>query len=194
MIGQALAHRALASLHRQSERRFFPGLVGVFSFTATITQTVPVEWVVVTGALANRRRWLAVALSAAAASGAAALGLYFAFHHFGWGLLAERYPDLPASQAWVQATAWMSRYGTVALFALMAFPLPIPKLPALAFAGIYRLPIAEVGLAIWAGKVLKYSAYSYVTVRFPAAIRRLAEVRDRHRPPAHKADEKSIVK
>jgi membrane protein YqaA with SNARE-associated domain len=62
----------------------------------------------------------------------------------------------------------MSRYGTVALFALMALPLPVPKLPALAFAGIYRLPIVEVGLAIWAGKILKYSAYSYGTVRFPA--------------------------
>lgn len=148
MIGQAVAHRALASLHRRGENRSFPGLVAVLSFTTKITQSVPFEWVVVTGALLNRRRWLALALSAATASSAAALGLYFAVHHFGWGLLAERYPDLPASQAWVQVNAWMSRYGMLALFALMALPLPAPKLPAFAFPGIYRLPIAEIGLAI----------------------------------------------
>jgi hypothetical protein len=75
-----------------------------------------------------------VALSAATASGLAAIGLYFAFHHFGWALLAERYPDLTTSQAWVQATDWLSRRGTLALFALMALPLPVPSCPP------WRLP------------------------------------------------------
>jgi uncharacterized membrane protein YdjX (TVP38/TMEM64 family) len=52
-------------------------------------------------------------------------------------------------------------------------PLPVPKLPMLAVAGIYRLPIAEVFVAILAGKIIKYLAYAYLTVRFPEALRSL---------------------
>jgi membrane protein YqaA with SNARE-associated domain len=180
VIAHALSQRALSSLHRQGEKPLFPGLVGAFSFLATFTQTVPVEWLVVSATLANPKRWLAVALLAATASGLAAVGLYFAFHHFGWALLAERYPDLTTSQAWVQATDWLSRHGTLALFALMALPLPVPKLPALAFAGMYQLPVADVILAIWAGKGLKYSGYAYVAACFPAAIRHLTALNGSH--------------
>ena len=54
----------------------------------------------------------------------------------------------------------------------MAFPLPIPKLPALAFAGIYRLPVPEVIIAIGLGKLLKYSIYALIVTRFPAFFRR----------------------
>ena len=52
---------------------------------------------------------------------------------------------------WADATRWLSQYGSIALFVLMALPLPVPKVPSLAFAGIYRLPIYEVLLAIGAG-------------------------------------------
>jgi uncharacterized membrane protein YdjX (TVP38/TMEM64 family) len=113
---------------------------------------VPVEWLVVVGTLTNRRRWISVAAWAATGSSLAAIGFYFAFHHLGWSLLAERYPDLASTRAWAQASGRISRYGPLALLGLMALPLPIPKLPMLAAAGLYRLPIQEVVVAIWSGK------------------------------------------
>lgn len=99
----------------------------------------------------------------------ASLGFYLAFHHFGWNILIKRYPELAGSRAWLQATDWLSQYGLLAIFGLMAVPLPIPKLPMLAVAGIYRLPILDVFVAIIVGKVIKYLAYAYITVRFPEA-------------------------
>ena len=44
------------SLHRQGEKPLFPGLVGTFSFLVTFTQTVPVEWLVVSATLADPKR------------------------------------------------------------------------------------------------------------------------------------------
>lgn len=173
MIVHATAHRVLAFVMRQGARPIFPFLLGGFAFVATITQTVPVEWLVVAGVLTSGRRWVSVAFCAATGSALAALGLYLAFHHFGWSMLAERYPELTTSRAWVQATDWLSQYGSLTLFGLMALPLPIPKLPTLAVAGIYRLPIPEVAVAIWLGKIVKYFAYAYVATRFPGALRRL---------------------
>ncbi len=115
------------------------------------------------------------ALMAAVGSATASLGLYLTFHHFGWSILLARYPELADSQAWSQATDWLSKYGLLAIFALMALPLPVLKVPMLAVAGIYRLPITDVFVAILAGKIIKYLAYAYLAVRFPEALRFLTQ-------------------
>ena len=39
-------------------------------------------------------------------------------------MLAERYPELAGTRAWLQASDWISRYGPLALFGLMALPVP----------------------------------------------------------------------
>ncbi|MBR1135278.1 MAG: VTT domain-containing protein [Bradyrhizobium sp.] len=173
MIMHAMTRRALAYIVWQGERPEFAPLLGALSFLATITLAVPVEWLVVVGTLTNRRRWLSVAACAATGSSLAAIGFYFAFHHLGWSMLAERYPELAGTRAWLQASDWISRYGPLALFGLMALPLPIPKLPMLAVAGLHRLPIQEVVIAIWSGKIIKYTLYAYVVTRFPRTIHRI---------------------
>ena len=122
---------------------------------------------VVSGVLMNRYRWIGIAVFAAIGSSLASLGLYLAFHHLGWNLLIEWYPDVATSKAWADATRWLSKYGSVALFLLMALPLPAVKTPALAFAGIYRMPAYEVLLAVGLGKLLKYVVYAYIASRFP---------------------------
>lgn len=166
-----LAHTIVGHLHDRLRRpcghRWFSPIVGSCAFVATATTLVPVEVLIVTTVLMNPRRWLALGVFAAIGSTLAASALYYAFHHFGWGLLLSAYPDLAKSKAWIDATAWLSKYGAVALFALMAFPLPIPKLPVLAFAGIYRLSVPEVIIAIGLGKLLKYSIYAHTVSRFP---------------------------
>ncbi len=93
MIVHALSKRLLASIMRRGESNAFSPLLGAFAFLATITLTVPVEWLVVVGTLTSRRRWVSVALCAATGSALAALGLYFAFHHLGWSLLLDVEPQ-----------------------------------------------------------------------------------------------------
>lgn len=175
MIVHATTHRLIGIILKRAERGSFVPLVGLTAFLSTLSMSVPVEWLVVAAALASRRLWAATASVAALGSAVASLGLYLAFHHFGWNILAERYPELAGSRAWLQATDWLARYGLVALFGLMAVPLPIPKLPMLAVAGIYRLPVTDVFTAIVAGKIIKYLAYAYIAVHFRKAARSLAD-------------------
>ncbi len=175
MIARALAKRALLRLRNTSQNRGFPLQIGLLCAAATSTATVPVEWIVLAATLLIRERWVAIALFASLGSALASLALYLAFHHFGWALLLSYYPDIAATKAWNEVTVWLGSYGAVALFVLMALPIPVPKLPALAFAGIYRLPVMEVLIAILAGKLIKYSAYAFAAAYFP---RRLAFVAD----------------
>lgn len=175
MIGHATTHKFFEIVLGQAERSSFPPLVGAIAFLSTLTMSVPVEWLVVVASLACRRRWTMIALMAAVGSATASLGLYLTFHHFGWSILLARYPELADSQAWSQATDWLSKYGILAIFAMMALPLPVPKVPMLAVAGIYRLQTADVFVAILAGKIIKYLAYAYLAVRFPEALRFLTQ-------------------
>lgn len=175
MIIHATTHKVVAMVLARAEHGSFVPLVGLVAFISALSMSVPVEWLVVAASLACRSRWILIASIAAMGSAIASLGLYLAFHHFGWTLLLARYPELAGSQAWVQATEWLSKYGLLAIFGLMALPLPVPKLPMLAVAGIYRLPVAEVFLVILVGKGIKYSAYAYLATRFPFALRFLTE-------------------
>ncbi len=167
MILHAIAHQAVAYLDRRAHVRRFPLLVGLCAFLVTITLTLPVELLVVVSVIISSARWIAIGLFAAIGSSMASLGLYLAFHHLGWNLLIEWYPEIAGSKLWIDSTRWLSEYGALALFLLMAVPLPIPKTPALAFVAIYRMPIYEVVLAIGLGKLLKYTLYAYVVSRFP---------------------------
>lgn len=167
MISHAITHKAVAYLDQRAHVPWFPFLVGSCAFLVTITLTLPVELLVVISVLISPARWVAIGLFAALGSSLASLGLYLAFHHLGWNLLIDWYPDIARSKLWADSTRWLSEYGGVALFVLMAVPLPVPKTPALVFVAIYRMPIYEVILAIGLGKLLKYTLYAYVVSRFP---------------------------
>ena len=175
MIIHVATRKIIAMILAQAERSSFVPLVGLAAFLSTVSMTIPVEWLVVAASLASRRRWAITASAAALGSATASLALYLAFHHLGWALLIERYPELAGSRAWLQATDWLSKYGLLALFTLMAVPLPLPKLPMLAVAGIYRLPVPDVFAVIFAGKMVKYLAYAYMTTSFPESLRSLTD-------------------
>jgi membrane protein YqaA with SNARE-associated domain len=167
MISHTIAHKTVAYLGRWAHVPWFPLLVGSCAFVVTITLTLPVEFLVIISVLISPVHWISIGLFSAIGGSVASLGLYLAFHHLGWNLLIEWYPDIARSKLWADSTRWLSEYGVLALFVLMAAPLPIPKTPALAFVAIYRMSIYEVVLAIGIGKLLKYTLYAYVVSRFP---------------------------
>ena len=112
------------------------------------------------------------------ALGGAALGaavLYLVFHHLGWAKLFDAYPDVVRSGAWSEATRWLTSYGVASLLLIAALPLPLT--PALMFAAISRLPVAEVLLALWIGKLAKYLVYAWMSARFPERLLRLGRRR-----------------
>ena len=79
--------------------------------------------------------------------------------------LAAACPDMRRSSARADATRWLTSYGLAAMPVIAALPLPLT--PALLFAGISPLPFAEVLLALWLGKLVKYAAYAWFACAFP---------------------------
>lgn len=175
MIGFALQHRVRVALRRATGRRGFPLVVGLSALAVTLTMSVPFASVLVFAVLLSRRRWWIIAMASAVGSSIGGLILYLVFHHLGWNQLVAWYPDIATTRSWRDATVWVSRYGGWALLVVAASPLP--QTPALAFAAVSRLPIAEVLAALLLGKLLKYTVYAWLVARFPLHFSRLVETR-----------------
>ena len=167
-----LERKARAVLARSTTSRPYPAVVAAVAFGLTVSMSMPFAPVLIFAVLLNRARWRSIAIHCSLGSAAGALVLYLVFHHLGWAAVTAYYPDLTRSTAWIQATTWLSAYGTPALFFIAASPLP--QSPALIFAAIYRLPVIDVFLALLVGKLIKYGAYAWLVSKFPAKFHQTA--------------------
>jgi membrane protein YqaA with SNARE-associated domain len=165
MITFALEQRVRAAVERATGTRRFPIVVGLVAFVLTVSMSVPFASVLVLAVLLQRERWRAITIWSALGASIGGMLLYLVFHHLGWNQLVARYPDIGVSSSWRNATSWLAEYGTWALFAIAASPLP--QTPPLAFAAITRLPITHVFAALLVGKLLKYGLYAWLVARFP---------------------------
>ncbi|MCK6431953.1 MAG: hypothetical protein L6Q68_02820 [Aquabacterium sp.] len=171
MLRVALQSGLLRTLLRRADSPAFPAVVGAVALGAALSMSVSFATLLVAAVLMARRRWSGIAVGASLGAALGAAVLYLVFHHLGWARLFAAYPDVVRSSAWNDATRWLSAYGVVALLVIAATPLPLT--PALMFAGISRLPIVEVVLALWIGKLAKYLVYAWLASRFPErALRR----------------------
>jgi membrane protein YqaA with SNARE-associated domain len=146
--------------------RVYPLLVGGIALLLTVSKSIPFASLLVAAVLLRRERWKEITLFASVGSAAGGLLVYLFFHHLGWSYLIEAYPDLIQSKAWIDATHWVTSYGTWALLAVAASPLP--QTPVLIFTAVSRLPPLEVFLPLLIGKFVKYGAYAWLAATFPS--------------------------
>ena len=165
MLHVTLETGLIRTLTRRADQPAFPVIVGAVAMAATLSMTVPFASLLVGAVLMSPRRWKSIALCSSLGAALGAGLLYLAFHHLGWARLFDAYPDVVRSAAWSDATRWVTNYGVATLMLIAALPLPLT--PALMFAAVSRLPVTEVLLALWLGKLVKYTAYAWLTSSFP---------------------------
>ncbi|HMF24401.1 MAG TPA: VTT domain-containing protein [Pseudolabrys sp.] len=154
----------------------YPLVVGVVALILTVSMTIPFASILIVAVLLRRDQWKEIVLVSSLGSATGGLILYLAFHYLGWSQIAAYYPDLPQSKAWADAARWVSAYGTWALLGFAAAPLP--QTPALIFTAVSRLPVSEVFLALFLGKLLKYGVYGWLAAEFPSWFQRFAPTGD----------------
>lgn len=152
-------------LRRAAEGHGFLLTCAGLALAGTVSAAYPVTAVVVPAALLVPRRWRQVALFSTLGSALGATLLVAAFHHMGWAQIYDRFPELASHAAWNRIMAWVSHYGTAALFLIAVSPLP--QTPALIFFGIAQPDFLSVFVAMLAGKMVKYGLFAWVAARFP---------------------------
>lgn len=153
------------NLRRATSARTYPFVVGVVGLILTVSM-VPFASILISAILLRRDHWREIVLLSSLGSATGGVVLYLIFHHLGWEQITSAYPDLMQSKAWSDATRWVSAYGSWALLGIAATP--FPQTPALIFTAISRLPVLEVFIALFLGKLLKYSVYGFLAAKFPS--------------------------
>jgi membrane protein YqaA with SNARE-associated domain len=161
-----------AALWRAIPVRAYPLMIGFIALILTVSMTIPFASILIGAVLLRRDRWKEMVVLSSLGSATGGLILYLSFHYLGWIQIAAAYPDLTQSKAWSDATRWVTAYGIWALLGIAA--LPMPQTPALIFTAMSRLPISEVFLALFIGKLLKYGIYGWLAAEFPSWFRRFA--------------------
>jgi membrane protein YqaA with SNARE-associated domain len=161
-----------AYLQEAMPERTYLLTVGIMAFIFTVSMTIPFASILIGAVLLRHVRWKEIVLVSSLGSATGGLFLYFTFYYLGWSQIAAAYPDLLQSNAWSDATRWVSTYGTGALLVIAATPLP--QTPALIFTALVPLPVSEVFLALFLGKLLKYGTYGWLAGKFPSWFQRLA--------------------
>ena len=174
MLRTLVESHLLQKLQHAARHRFMPALVGALAFALTVSMTVPVTSALVPAVLLSPRRWRSVALQAAFGSALGATLLVLLFHHLGWAQLHAQFPAMLDSATWQRAIAWTVAYGAIALFAIAA--LPLPQTPALIFFAITEPPVAQIFLAVFLGKLIKYFLLALLAALFPARFRAFLDV------------------
>jgi membrane protein YqaA with SNARE-associated domain len=165
MLIHAAQQQVWVLVYGATRRRIYPFLIGMLALLLTLSMTLPFASVLALSVLLRRELWKEIVLLSSLGSATGGLLLYFLFHNLGWASVTEAYPDLIQSKAWIDATRWVSMYGTWALLGVAATP--FPQSPALIFTAVSNLPAAEVFLALFFGKLLKYGVYAWLASTFP---------------------------
>lgn len=146
--------------------RYYPLVVGFFSFVVTLTFSFPFAAMLVPATLLAPKRWLSLGLLCGIGSGLGATVLVEIFHHLGWQTITDRYPEMAQLQFWQWAQTWLAQYGLLALLVIAASPMP--QTPVLLVYSMVDPFAAGVLLAVGIGKTVKYTALTWLTARYPA--------------------------
>lgn len=157
-----LRHLLVAS----ATHRYYPLVMAALAFGVTMTFSFPFAALLVPATLLAPRRWLALGTLCGLGSGLGAAVLVGLFHHLGWEVIAQRYPDLIQSDALQWTGEWLRQYGLLALLVIAASPMP--HTPALLVYAMVDPQLALVVAAVGLGRGAKYTAIAWLTARYPA--------------------------
>ena len=153
-------------LDLSAEHRYYPLVVALIVFISTTTFSFPFVLVLIPAVLVAPRRWLIIGLLCGLASGIGATVLVELFHHLGWEMVNQRYPDLLDSETLQHVSEWLENYGLIALMIIAGSPMP--QTPALLLYSLVNPSPPGVLFAVGIGKTIKYIFLAWATNRYPA--------------------------
>lgn len=152
-------------MERANKSNHLLGFSALTSFGGTLTAAYPVTAVVMTAVMLAARRWLTVSVACSFGSALAGAIIVGVSHLLGYNEIHHLFPNLIGPETWDEASRWIGEYGVWAIFAVGTSPLP--QMPLLIFFGIVDDRILEAFIALFAGKLIKYTLVAWITQHFP---------------------------
>jgi membrane protein YqaA with SNARE-associated domain len=167
--------RLLHVLHAYVQKRWYPPLLGLLAAVDHFVIVIPTDGLLITAILAAPRRWLAFfawLTLGSVAGGALLAGL---IQVYGTPLLEWISPGIHLTSYWQLTDGWIERFGLWVLFVVAA--LPVFQHPAIAITALAELPLSQMTLAMLAGRLVKYGAFSWLASHAPRLLFKFKSIR-----------------
>lgn len=163
--------RLVSRLEGFVDHWWYVPLIAVLSALDAYLLVIPNEALLVPAVLAHPSRWARIGFwttlgSAVGATSFAALtGIY------GTPFIERLMPGTVQSKGWTESMAYLQRSGSWGL-GLVSLG-PFPQHAAVAVAGLARMPLVEIFLAVFGGRLIKYLFVSWCAAHSPGLLRKL---------------------
>jgi len=157
--------KAFEPLRKFVGRDWYIPLIALFSALDAFLLIIPIETLTVPAILIKPRRWFWATLWITTGSALGALALAMVVRWDREFITGHVFQNLFHSKDWHRAEMFMDRHGRWALGAIAAGPLP--QQPAVAIAGLARMPLLEIAACVWVGRFLKYGVICWLASHAP---------------------------
>lgn len=181
------------TLQKYGDSIWYAPLVAVLAALDSFIVIVPTDGLLVGASILGPRRWIYNALVITIGSTLGAVALAALIQQHGLPFLLNIVPGVDQSQVWHWTDQAMDNWGAIALF-LFALS-PLMQHPAVALAALAGMPLMEMFWIIFAGRIIKYTALSWISSHAPRLLHKLwgmdDELKDVGLKPAESSASKS---
>jgi membrane protein YqaA with SNARE-associated domain len=163
------------ALDRVSNRIWFLPFIGTLAGLDLFVLVVPTDGISVSATMLQPKKWIRIAISIAIGSTCGALLLSWLVKNHGPWMIATFFDTALQSSTWLHAQEFISDWGLIAICLVsMSF---LPLQPVVVLAGLSVLPLNQIVLWIFVGRLTKFVALGWVSSHAPRFLGRFKHVR-----------------
>jgi len=159
------------TLQKYGDSIWYAPLVSVLAALDSFIIIVPTDGLLVGASILGPKRWAYNAFVVTLGSTLGAVAFAALIQQHGLPFLLNILPDVNQSQVWNWTDSAMDEWGAIALF-LFALS-PLMQHPAVTLAALAGMPLTKMFWIIFAGRIIKYLALSWISSHAPRFLHKL---------------------
>jgi membrane protein YqaA with SNARE-associated domain len=163
--------RLIVFLKSHARSWWYTPLIALLAAADAFVVVIPTDGLLVSACMLNPRRWIYTVLLVTLGSTMGAWLLAAILENHGLPFLLQIVPGIEQSRAWIWSDQMMDQWGSLALF-LVALS-PLAQHPAVALAALAGMPLWDIFLLVFAGRLIKYGLWGWIATHTPKLLKRV---------------------
>jgi len=163
--------RWVTRIQKFVDRPWYVVLVAFLAAADLFVAFIPTEALLISAVLAKPKRWLSTSLIVTSGSAIGALVLGALLQWDSEIIRQDWLPILFQTTQWQDTAQFVQENGSEAL-AIIALS-PVPQQPGVIIAGLADMPLFQIFIAVWIGRVIKYAAFAWLAASAPKMLYRV---------------------
>jgi len=157
--------KLIHQLRLYSNYWWYPYLIGILVAADSFLLIVPTDAMTVSAVMLEPKKWLRYAMLVAISSTIGAIILATMVDIYGIDFIHAFFPGVENTKMWQWTDEFMQNYGLLVVFGVAVTPLTQP--PSVILAALSHMPLAQIFIAIFLGRALKYLLIAWVSTHAP---------------------------